>query len=248
MTPSPSASTVPVPSWPRVSGSAYGKVSAGQLITAMSEWHTPAAATFSSTCPGPGSGSGTVTTSGAAPISRYWTAFMRLPFGSPIRNERWACRQRKDAPPVPPAPGRPPAVEHRRSTAACQHGPELRHPGERGPRVHALVRGWTGAIRSLRHGPPPSASRPTPRVGSRTHGSWGPRRRAHGFLRKRRNRGSTRVRPVGGARAIRPRRPAPPRARPRRWWANSTGWAGWRWVKPGAYVPRCRRARPTRES
>lgn len=37
----------------------------------MSEWQTPAAVTFSSTCPGPGSGSGTVTTSGSAPIARY---------------------------------------------------------------------------------------------------------------------------------------------------------------------------------
>lgn len=62
---------MPTPSWPRVSGSGKGICSAGQLITAMSEWQTPAAVTFSITCPGPGSGSGTVTTSGAAPTVRY---------------------------------------------------------------------------------------------------------------------------------------------------------------------------------
>ncbi|CAM5341980.1 hypothetical protein STENM327S_03715 [Streptomyces tendae] len=62
---------MPTPSWPRVSGSSYGKPSAGQLITAMSEWQTPAAVTFNSTWPGPGSGSGTVTTSGGAPMVRY---------------------------------------------------------------------------------------------------------------------------------------------------------------------------------
>ena len=41
------------------------------LITAMSEWQTPAAVTFSSTWPGPGSGSGTSGTTGAAPTAGY---------------------------------------------------------------------------------------------------------------------------------------------------------------------------------
>ncbi|GGQ50459.1 hypothetical protein GCM10010195_01710 [Kitasatospora griseola] len=76
VTPAPSAAIVPTPSWPRVSGSGNGSRSAGQLITAMSEWQAPAAVTFSRTCPGPGSGSGTVTTSGWPPTVRYWTAFM----------------------------------------------------------------------------------------------------------------------------------------------------------------------------
>ncbi len=52
VTPGPTASTMPAPSWPRTDGGFQGIVPS---ITDRSEWHTPAAWTATSTSPRPGS-------------------------------------------------------------------------------------------------------------------------------------------------------------------------------------------------
>lgn len=53
VTPSPTETTVPAPSWPRTAGTGTRIV---PLVRDRSEWQTPAAASFTRTWPGPGSG------------------------------------------------------------------------------------------------------------------------------------------------------------------------------------------------
>ena len=81
VTPSPSASTTPAPSWPSTAG--HG-VSAVPSIAFWSEWQTPLAARRTSTSPGPGGASSTSWTASVPPV-RSRTAARILIRGPPRR-------------------------------------------------------------------------------------------------------------------------------------------------------------------
>src|SRR3990167_3959524 len=93
ITPSPSASTTPAASWPSTMGVRRGR---SPLMMERSEWHSPAAATRTSTSPGPGGASSTsVISSGrlvaygaGAPIRVKTAARVFMPASSDFFHQR----------------------------------------------------------------------------------------------------------------------------------------------------------------
>src|SRR5262249_13467239 len=73
VTPGPTASTMPAPSWPRTTGVGYG---IEPSMTLRSEWQSPAARSATRTSPGPGSRS--VTSSIATGRDAAWKTAARI--------------------------------------------------------------------------------------------------------------------------------------------------------------------------
>src|SRR6478735_6400639 len=74
-TPSPTAITVPTPSWPGISGN-FGLTGQSPCAAWISVWHNPLASIFTSTCPAPGSGTSRFLISSGALNAGTTAAFM----------------------------------------------------------------------------------------------------------------------------------------------------------------------------
>ena len=73
LTPSPTSSMTPAPSWPPMIGSANGR---SPVTRCSSEWHMPDAAIFTSTSPGPGGSSSTSSTLHGVLVSQRMAALV----------------------------------------------------------------------------------------------------------------------------------------------------------------------------
>ena len=79
VTPAPTASTTPAPSWPKMAGSGQGNEPS---MVCRSEWQTPLAASRTATSPARGPSISTSSIASGAPTSRSTAARIRWPPGS----------------------------------------------------------------------------------------------------------------------------------------------------------------------